>query len=343
MKFQINTTRIFQVICFLIVLWSISFVKKTANRGIPDTSLPEIESSWKEDVSIKEKIKKNELDLNKLRQHISLVDDTTKELRNVFAIPILIPEKFFDCEECGGPNKEGVRVCRHCGAIIASPTMDSDSDGIPDYWEIKYQLDPNDADDANLDPDEDGRTNLVEFQDDTNPLISDVKGAKESESIKQLPFELVKTYQKPIQIIFMGYISRVSGEYEVQINWAGKTDFYKIGDIIRGYQLKDFQKVEVEEFDEKAGVGKFIDKSYIICQKKKFPPKTFLKQKLVTDNDVFAKIRFSDSAREREVYIDSVIEDTITGKVYKVIDIVLKPAKLIVEDDVKKHLLFKTQ
>jgi hypothetical protein len=47
---------------------------------------------------------------------------------------------------------------------------DLDQDGMPDYWEEQYPgLDPNNRADANLDLDGDGKTNLEEFQAETNP------------------------------------------------------------------------------------------------------------------------------------------------------------------------------
>ncbi|MFO8050581.1 MAG: GLUG motif-containing protein [Thermoplasmatota archaeon] len=50
---------------------------------------------------------------------------------------------------------------------------DTDDDGIPDWWEKFYGLDPNDPSDALLDPDGDGITNLDEYKDKTNPLKDD--------------------------------------------------------------------------------------------------------------------------------------------------------------------------
>jgi hypothetical protein len=50
---------------------------------------------------------------------------------------------------------------------------DTDEDGIPDYWENYYGLDPDDPDDALLDPDNDGLTNLAEYQNQTDPLDAD--------------------------------------------------------------------------------------------------------------------------------------------------------------------------
>jgi hypothetical protein len=48
-------------------------------------------------------------------------------------------------------------------------TQDSDDDGIPDAWEIAYNLDPYNSADASLDSDGDGLTNLQEYRTGTNP------------------------------------------------------------------------------------------------------------------------------------------------------------------------------
>ena len=45
-------------------------------------------------------------------------------------------------------------------------TPDTDRDGMPDIWELGRGLDPNDPEDRNGDPDEDGYTNLEEFLSD---------------------------------------------------------------------------------------------------------------------------------------------------------------------------------
>lgn len=52
---------------------------------------------------------------------------------------------------------------------MSSTITDSDGDGIPDWWEIQYGLNPHDPSDASADPDGDGWTNLQEYQNGTNP------------------------------------------------------------------------------------------------------------------------------------------------------------------------------
>ena len=57
-------------------------------------------------------------------------------------------------------------------ADTAGWAKDSDSDGIPDWYEILYNLNPSVAD-SHADPDGDGRTNLQEYNARTNPVSFD--------------------------------------------------------------------------------------------------------------------------------------------------------------------------
>jgi len=51
----------------------------------------------------------------------------------------------------------------------AAPELDSDHDGMPDWWELKHGLNPHDPADANADKDGDGYTNLEEYLNGTDP------------------------------------------------------------------------------------------------------------------------------------------------------------------------------
>jgi hypothetical protein len=54
--------------------------------------------------------------------------------------------------------------------------QDTDGDGLPDQWELLYDLDPADPADAGLDPDSDGLTSLLEFEHGTSPVDADTDG-----------------------------------------------------------------------------------------------------------------------------------------------------------------------
>jgi hypothetical protein len=54
--------------------------------------------------------------------------------------------------------------------------QDSDSDGMPDWWENRYGFNPNDASDANEDLDGDDLTNLGEYLAETDPTNPDTDG-----------------------------------------------------------------------------------------------------------------------------------------------------------------------
>ncbi len=59
---------------------------------------------------------------------------------------------------------------------LESATGDSDSDGLPDWWEDHYGLNKASSADAALDGDNDGLTNLQEYTIKTDPTIADTDG-----------------------------------------------------------------------------------------------------------------------------------------------------------------------
>jgi len=59
------------------------------------------------------------------------------------------------------------------GSFWAVIDPDSDGDGMTDLWELMNGLDPENAADAGYDFDDDGNSNIFEFQNGTNAMVND--------------------------------------------------------------------------------------------------------------------------------------------------------------------------
>ena len=73
---------------------------------------------------------------------------------------------------CGKPIPVGAETCPFCAIaqkIEQKASADADNDGLPNDWETKYGLNPNDGADADKDSDNDGFTNAEEFAAKTDP------------------------------------------------------------------------------------------------------------------------------------------------------------------------------
>lgn len=74
------------------------------------------------------------------------------------------------------------------------PYKDSDSDGIPDKWEIKYGLNPNNASDANSDINGDGYTNIEKYFNGIDPAkkVDWTNSENNTDTLAKLPNGLLQ-------------------------------------------------------------------------------------------------------------------------------------------------------
>lgn len=86
-----------------------------------------------------------------------------------------------DSDGDGVPDHEDTCPRTPAGEVVndqgcSAAQRDTDQDGLPDSWEIRYGLDPDDANDALADTDNDGITNIDEYRYGTDPTKIDSDG-----------------------------------------------------------------------------------------------------------------------------------------------------------------------
>ena len=152
---------------------------------------------------------------------------------------------FPNCPFCGEKQEEEEKV-----------VLDADGDGMPDEWERRYGLNPNDSSDASADADGDGFTNLEEYIAKTDPTdrhdhpdyldsIQVVLPLKET----YLPFVFTRATKIPSGWRCEFFNAKLKDDY----GRAGRTLSAVLGEEIgkgtkspSGYVLKSYEKKEVK-------------------------------------------------------------------------------------------------
>ncbi len=90
---------------------------------------------------------------------------------------------------------------------------DSDGDGLPDFWEQNYGLNPNDPSDASLDSDQDGMTNLEEYLAGTDPLDAESRLALEEITVAEtITLRFIAAAQRGYLVQFKNALNEGSWE-----------------------------------------------------------------------------------------------------------------------------------
>ena len=147
--------------------------------------------------------------------------------------------------------------CKEKREVAAPVVLDADGDGLPDEWEKKFGLNPNDANDADLDKDGDGFTNREEFEAKTDPTDKSshpdyLDSLKIVLPLKEtyMPFVFTKATKIPSGWRCEFYFPGLRDDY----GHMGRTVTAVIGEEIgkgtknpSGYVLKSFEKKEVKQ------------------------------------------------------------------------------------------------
>lgn len=119
---------------------------------------------------------------------------------------------------------------------------------------------------------------------------------------------VTKIYRKPVKLLFKGYMQLGDGAYVATINWAGKTDFKKIGDEIRGYKVADFKK-NVSEKETVWGGTEKIDQSTITLERDTSEKFILEIGKITLEKEIYAEILDRKEMKSYEAYIGGEILD----------------------------------
>jgi len=143
-------------------------------------------------------------------------------------VGLFVPQRRVWCVDCMYPIRFSAAECPFCHAkqpaetntnAVDPRTRDSEGKGIPDWWRVKYFNHPlamaEDRSRAEDDVDDDGFTNLQEFQSGTNPR--DTKDHPDLTNI--LRFKEITT--RPYPFVLMGANTMPDGTLRLAFNMKG--------------------------------------------------------------------------------------------------------------------------
>ena len=265
------------------------------------------------------------LDVADLKEGLSIFRNpfqTADQLNRMMVAEIRVA-----CANCGKPITMASEKCPFCGAAqqetkqqAQDRELDSDGDGMQDWWETKYRLNPRDPDDAHMDMDGDGFTNLEEYFAGTDTTDTD---SHPSPAIK---LRLDKVVQRPVYYRFKA-ASKIGDKHVFTIkDIRTNQDFYrKLGEQVGEYAIVEYDERSAM-VDTAAGMVR-RDVSILKLEREgRITVLTVRSNKV--EGELIAKLVFRIDDKSYTVGVDSEIE--LMGATYKVVDIT--PDSVVIKD-----------
>ena len=251
--------------------------------------------------------------------------------------------------DCRFPLAPDWNKCPICGTEqIVKPVetinADSDGDGMPDDWERKHGLNPQDPSDAALDSDEDGFTNLQEFQDGTDPL--DAKSHTDFATL----LRVAKIEATILPLKFTGASRMPNGKYKCQFNYSYENPVSKRREVVTlwinegepidnpsmkimtGFSLVSLNE-DAEEVENKSTGLKVKRPTVTIARgKQEF---TLSQDKVANDTDYIITL-VKDFGDRGEITLDGGKDFKIGDKVYHVVSADKEAMKVVIRSEADK-------
>ena len=277
--------------------------------------------------------------ISRIAKPLQIANDRTKK------VGFFVPEMRIWCvrNDCRFPLTPDSKKCPICGTEqnakpVETINADSDGDGMPDDWERKHDLNPQDPADAELDSDEDGFTNLQEYKDGTNPL--DAKSHKDFAML----LRVVKVEATVLPLKFTGASRMPNGKYKCQFNYTYENPVSKRRDLITlwvnegdpidnpsmkiqtGFTLVKLNE-DAEEVENKSTGMKTKRPTATISR----GDKTFtLSQDKVANDTDYIIVLAKDFGDRGEITIDGGKDFKVGDKVYRVIKADKETLKVVI-------------